>query len=107
MGHVTRQSVCSCNFCPSTTYHECRKQFHFGGGGGKHNIHSNVAICAAGMSINKVSKVKYWGGGGGGSGPPGRPGSYAYAYHGKMRQPGPTALTVLFRASHNSLQFFQ
>ena len=28
-----------------------------GGGGGKHNIHCDAAICAACMSINKVSRV--------------------------------------------------
>ena len=90
--------------CPSTTYHERRKQFHFRVGGGKHNRHCDAAICAACTSINEVSRVKYWGAD---PGPPGPPGSYAYAYHGEIRQPDPTALTVLFRASHNSLQFFQ
>ena len=31
------------------------------GGGGECNIHCDVAICAACMNINKVSRVKYWG----------------------------------------------
>ena len=71
MGHVTRQSVCSYN-CPCTTYHERRKRFHFRGGGGggrgvKHNIHCDVAVCAACMSINEVLRVKYLGMGGGGT----------------------------------------
>ena len=43
--------------------HRRRKQFHFGEA--EHNIHCDMAICAACMNINKVSRVKYWGGGGG------------------------------------------
>ena len=43
--------------------------FFFGGGGGGggggvwgRNIHCDAAICVACMNINKVSRVKYWGG---------------------------------------------
>ena len=66
-------------------YHRRRKQFHFGGGGGRLNvIYSVIAVIyAACMNINKVLRVKYWGGGGGGGGglgPPSPPSSYAYEY---------------------------
>ena len=44
--------------------HRQKKQFHFGGGA---NITYTV-ICAACMNINKVSRIKHWGGGGGGGG---------------------------------------
>ena len=41
--------------------HRCRKQFHFGGG--PNVIYTVIAvICTACMNINKVSRVKYWGG---------------------------------------------
>ena len=43
-------------------------------GGPNINIHCDAAICTACMNINKVSRVKYWGG----PGPPCPPGSYAY-----------------------------
>ena len=33
-----------------------------GGGGANVNIHCDAAICAACMNINKVWRVKYWGG---------------------------------------------
>ena len=51
-----------------------RKQFHFGEA--KRNIHCNATICTACMNINKLSRVKYWGGG---ALTPRPPGSYAYA----------------------------
>ena len=40
--------------------HRRRKQFHFWGA--ERNIHCNMPICAASMNINKVSRVKHWGG---------------------------------------------
>ena len=48
----------------NTVAHRRRKQFYFWGA--KRNIHCDVAICAACMNINKVSRVKHGGGGGGG-----------------------------------------
>ena len=50
----------------NTVAHRRRKQFYFWGA--KRNIHCDVAICAACMNINKVSRVKHGGGGGGGGG---------------------------------------
>ena len=46
------------NEAGKTEGHRHRKHFHFGGA--ECNIHCDMAICAACMNINKVSKVKYW-----------------------------------------------
>ena len=56
-----------------STKHRCRKQFHFGVA--ERNIHHDRSDLRCSMNINKVSRVKYWGG----PGPPLPPGSYAYA----------------------------
>ena len=45
-----------------------RKQSHFGEA--KRNIHCDAAICATCININKLSRVKYWGGGPWPPGPP-------------------------------------
>ena len=44
---------------PSLPYifHRHRKQFHFGGT--ERNIHCDLAICAACMNINKVSRITF------------------------------------------------
>ena len=39
--------------------HRHKKQFHFGGPNVIYTV--VVAICAACMNINKVSRIKYWG----------------------------------------------